>query len=380
VTTIPQAECGSEAGSRLDIGRYNRDEIDALLAFRIANYGSDALRARRGYVNWLYGGDDDDSAERGSLFVCRSGGRIVGTQGLARVDLKAGEETVRAAWVIDFAVRSEAVHGLGVGLRGVGRGIALVARRDAGVRLAIDVTRSATVLGERAGWHPICTVPLWVRPLDVAGLLRARAAPRVLIAGADAGQLALAGIDRYAAWRARRHGIELVPTDAFDERADDVWSGAASHYPVVCRRDRRFLSWRFDRCVRPERYTRYWLMRAGRPVGYAVLRVEDVRGIRATSIIDYFCEPALAPLLLKCCLDVSREAGAMAVYCLHLTPRADRLFRPLGFLRRSSSWPFIAQTSNATMTVQRLVGTATNWFVTSADSNVEHARMGMQPS
>jgi hypothetical protein len=366
-----QSRPQASSASQLDISRYRGTDLAALLDFRAARHGAGSLRADRAYVEWLYRLDRVE--EDASLFVCRTAGRIVGTEGLVRVGLKAGSEMLPAAWTIDFAVRQEPLQGLGLGLVGIGPAIARLARKDVSVRLALDVTPGALRIGRRAGWTPLGTVPLWVRVLDTGALLRARGASPLLLAAARAGQLALRGVDAYAARRARQQQVELVSTARFDERADDIWESASPHYPVVCRRDHRYLSWRFDRFTIPARYERFWLQRVGRTAGYAVLRIDDHRGVRAGFIIDYFCEPALMPALLASCLDVFRDAGAVVVYCLHLNASAGTSFRRLGFLRRSSGWPFIVYARGVSPAIHRSITTASNWFVTAGDSNVDHA-------
>jgi hypothetical protein len=378
-----QSRSAASSERRVDISRYRAADLDALIDFRAERHGVDSLRADRAYVEWLYTLHPDAVDRDVSLFVCRAGSRIVGTQGLLRVGLKVGIDTLPAAWAIDFAVRQEPLRGFDLGLRGVGASIARVARSEVSVRMAIDVTQDALVLSRHAGWTQVCTVPRWARALDTRALLRARGASRVLLASARAGEVALRAFDAHAARRVKRAQVQLVPTAGFDERADRVWAAASPNYPVVCQRDYRYLAWRFDRFTVPNRYARFWLQRAGRVAGYAVLRIEDYRGVRAGFLVDYFCEPVLTSCLVASCLNVFRDAGAVVAFCVHLNPSANRIFRPLGFFRRSTGWPLIVYTKRVSPAIHESIARPSNWFVTGGDSNVDYvhpAEAATEPS
>jgi hypothetical protein len=187
-------------------------------------------------------------------------------------------------------------------------------------------------------------------------------------------QIALDALLRRGLRSAGRRKLELVPSDCFDARADTLWSAVAPSYTVICERSSDYLRWRFDRFPAKDSYRRFWLAQDGVIAGYAVLRIGMHRDVPALFLVDYFCAPDLASSLVSLALEVGRDAGAAIAYCLTLHPEANAIFRPLGFVRRRSGWPFMAYTKEAPARTAALMANAANWFITAGDSNVDHLR------
>jgi hypothetical protein len=133
------------------------------------------------------------------------------------------------------------------------------------------------------------------------------------------------------------------------------------------------LQWRFDRFPARQVYERFWLYQAETVVGYVVLRIAIHNGVAAAFIVDYLCEPASLRSLLALTLNTCRERGAAIAYCATLNPSAGRMFRPLCFLRRKSGWPFMAYTQKCSTEIRRMLAKRNSWFLTLADSNLDHA-------
>jgi hypothetical protein len=355
--------------SEYPVVQYDSRHRDALFDFRAAHYGAGSARTIPAYVDWLYSDAYQSQPDRPALFVCLSGERIVGAQGMLHVRLHAGDERLAAAWVVDFAVQQELQR-----RSGIGSSIGIVSRQSTKVRLALDVSNAAVGVALRLGWRYVCDLPLWIRPMDVRRALHGRS-PRLVAAGLGAiGQTALDALLHRGLRIARRRRLELIPTAAFDERADTIWSSVSPHYPVICRRDRAYLQWRFDRFPGADAYSRFWLRDADAVVGYVVLRIGEHKGHPSAFIIDYLCRPNIASSLVALALDVCRDAGAVLTYCTTLHPSANSVFRPLGCLRRRSGWPFMIYTGEVPPQTARLMSKPSNWFVTAGDSNLDHLR------
>lgn len=354
---------------QFSISPYESHHRDALVDFRNAHYEAGSFRTDLAYMDWLYLDTFQSQPGRPSLFVCEDGQRIVGTQGLLHVRLKAGTEKVSAAWVAEFAVRKELQRG-----SGIGSALARVSRESMKIRMAMDVSSAAIPMAIRDGWQHVCSVPLWVRPLD-ARQASLRRVPWFAKLGLSAIMQAGLNAMLYRGLRiARRRRCQLVPTAEFDERIDAVWARVASEYAVICERSSAYLRWRFDRFPGCRSYERFWLQDDKEIIGYVVLRIGHHNGLRSAFIIDYLCHPAAAPSLMALALDICRSRKAAVAYCLNLNPSANAIFRPLAFLRRKSGYPFMIYTKEAPLDAARFMSTVSNWFVTFADSNLEHQR------
>ena len=349
--------------------QYDGRHRDALLDFRAAHYGAGSARTIPAYVDWLYSDAYQSQPDRPALFICLSGERIVGAQGMLHVGLQAGAERLDAAWVVEFAVRQELQR-----RSGIGSSIGLASRQQTKVRLALDVTKAAVGVALRLGWQHVCDLPLWVRPLQVRKALQARSR---WLAASGLGALGQTGLDALldrGLRIARRRRLELIPTGGFDDRADALWSSVSPDYTVICRRDCAYLQWRFDRFPGAGNYSRFWMTDAGGVVGFVVLRFGEHKGQPSAFIIDYLCRPNIASSLMALALDVCRAAGAVLMYCTTLHPSANAAFLPLGCLRRRSGWPFMIYANEVPAHTARLMSKPSNWFLTAGDSNLDHLR------
>jgi hypothetical protein len=348
---------------------YQRCHRDALLLFRAAHYGPGTLRNDPDYVDWLFEDQFQSQPGRPALFISKDGQSVVGTQGLLHVTLKAGDRNIPTAWVFDYAVRKDLQRN-----SGIGSAIALASREGMKVRLATDISNAAVAIALKFGWQYVCDIPLWVRPLDLRTHAKATI-PWLTTSGlAAVGQVGLDALLSKGLRSARRHHVELVPTDVFDERADRVWSFASIDYPVICRRDSSYLQWRFDRFPGARACSRFWVTDETGVIGYVVLRIGEHKGLRSAFIVDYLCRSAVVPDLLARVLDVSRSAGATVAYCSHQRPFASMVFRPLGFVRRRSGWTFMNSVTDMPADTVGLLSDPARWFITAGDSNLDHLR------
>ena len=350
----------------VEILRYREPDRAALLAFRREHYGAGSAQADGAYVDWQFRDAPGVAATGAPLHVAWKEGRIVGTIGTIRTSLHVAGRVVPACWVVDFAVSRELRRG------GIGEALSAASRADGRTRLVIDATPATQGIIARAGHHGFGDVPLFVRPIDPRRLSRSHRLPRPLAVLAGATRPAFAALDAAALRSARSQRVELVETAALDERADALFAALAGRHPVICRRDRAWLEWRFQRYPRKGRYRLHWLMKGGEAAGYAVLREGVHRDLAAGVLADYLSPPELVPALLALAIERFRAAGAAVVTCLNLNPRAAGAFFRLGFFRRRSGWSFAARPESPS------IGAAffdrRSWFITAADSNVDRER------
>jgi len=344
------------------VSRYLQSDRAALLAFRREHYAAGAVQAEPAYVDWQFR-DAPGIADLGApLHVAWMEGRIIGTNATIRTSLHVEGRSLPAAWGIDFAVRKDLRR------RGIGEALSAASRAEPSVRLVIEDSAAARGILLRAGYRVIGDVPLFVRPLDPARWLQ-HSVPAAVARVLGAALPALAALEALALRSARRQRMELVETSAFDERADQLFANLSRRYPVLCRRDRRWLEWRFERYPQAGRYHLCWLMRDGAAVGYAVLRAATHRGAPSGVLVDHLCAPEHLRTLLGLCLARFRKAGAAVATCLQLHPSAAGAFRAAGFVRRRSGWQLLVRAHPAIETPS--IFDPANWFLTGGDANVD---------
>lgn len=351
---------------RARVARFEPGDRDEVVAFRREMYGERSIFADPAYLEWESRRAD---VRPNPFWVYRDDGRIAGTQCGSRVEVRIGGERHRALWTFDLMIRPDCR------LRGAGTVLAEAAFEDTPLTLGLEVSKEARRANLRAGWVDLGTVPLWFRPLDGTVLLRDRwHVPFARVVGGPANAI-LRGVELLGRATAGGWGLELTPIADFDERADGLWESVSPHYPVICRRDRAWLSWRFAHFPKP-RYHCFYLSRGGMTVGYAVLRLGRRHGQRAGYLVDYLCAPKWTRALVARVLEWFRARGAVAAYALHLDPSGCAAFKASGFVRRDSAWPLMVRAGGLSKAAFGMVSDPRRWFLTAGDADVDRPRTG----
>ncbi len=154
-----------------------------------------------------------------------------------------------------------------------------------------------------------------------------------------------------------------------------LWRELAPEYGVLVRRDLSWLRWRFDDAPSAAVYVRFYLQRRGRPLGHVVVRTERRHGRVFVVVADYFVRPALTDVLFALALQEARDARAVALACRTLNVRGERWLRALGFARLNANAEvpvrFLALVQGD-VAARSLLATRESWFVTAADSDLDH--------
>ncbi len=350
------------------ISRCRLDELDDLLRFRSAVHGEGSIFADEGYLRWMYLGHPAADRAAISCWTCRSpNGRVIGQIGGYPVGLRIDDEQAGAFWTLDGAVEP-AQRGQGV----FGRLLEpAAAERD--VAMVTESSPSGKKAMLRAGWIDLGTLPIFVRPLRISAMLQTRGRRALSSTVGLAADVVLWSADRLARLACAVASLDLEEITRFDGRTDAIWEKASRSYRVICRRDSATLNWRFVDFPK-SRYRSFYLRRGGEPIGNAVLHLGSRGGDPAGTIVDFLCEPRWLAGLLALCLLWFRTEGMTTVCCLHRNPVSTVAFAALGFARRDTGWPFLANPRSVSAAALALLGEPGNWFLTGADSDLDRPR------
>jgi GNAT superfamily N-acetyltransferase len=360
--------------ARASVEPLSLDAVEAWVAFQARLFGRDARQADRAWIRWAAQNPEIDS-EAPPVLICRRDGAIVGSQSSVPFRLREGGAMVPASWAIDLMVEPA------WRLRGVGPALTGTLTSRPGLVAALGVSDAAYRAFLRSGWRDLGELPIYIHPRDVswsatqAGLrgikgivLKALTRPALELAGLVSGVLA------------RAIGADLQAVPRFDQRVDEVW--AVVDYPVMAARDFRALTWRFDAAPNADRCTRYYLVQRGHVRGYAVTRLEPVRGRPALVIVDFLASPRwILPLLARvAALPEARKAGA--VICEALIPGMDHALVAAGFLRIGAGGGTIVPEAGVRFRImvhqgdrpERAAFDRRRWFITTGDSDVGWGR------
>jgi predicted N-acetyltransferase YhbS len=313
------------------IRSYQDGDEDAIRAL-FQNAFGEVLGAER--WNWQY--RDHYTGLMMSLVAVNKEDEIVGHYAARPVRMKVSDEVHIGMLAVDAMVRSDYQRqGMFVQL---GKSLhRFAAEQGVPLLYAFPQETSSHAFYTKLGWAKLYNrVPLYVKVLDVAGVLRSRLGGRFLSSVlAPAGTAALGLLDRFIGGKLP-DGCRLVEVARFDERLDALWAQASVRHNILLVRDQAYLNWRFADSP-TECYTCLVVEKASEVVGYAVLKQEQRFGLHVGYIMDILTiptEPALAAGLIAQVIDRFRHQQLEMVGCLMLehTSYAHAL-RKNGFIR-----------------------------------------------
>src|SRR5207302_5377492 len=126
--------------------------------------------------------------------------------------LKVGTDEIDALWATELMVSPP------FRLRGIGAVLSALVCDEARVTLGWNISVEAKRAYLRAGWVDLGTVPLYLRPIDVAAVFRARSRAEWMPI-AHGATLGLRAVELAGRSTAAMFGLRMQRVTAFDERA-----------------------------------------------------------------------------------------------------------------------------------------------------------------
>ncbi|MDP3938750.1 MAG: GNAT family N-acetyltransferase, partial [Deltaproteobacteria bacterium] len=320
---------------------------------------------------WQYEQNPGATPGRSPVYLFHHEGAIAGHLGTIPVTLEAQGKLLRASWSAGLVTSPEA--------RSRGAGVRLVERwtHDCDVSLVLGTTPDAEKLFTSLGWLRPAGGHLrsYMKLLDADAVVRKRvknpAARKVL---ASVANVALSMILRTPS--VAGGDLRVSHFDRFDARFDDFWERVRGGFPVIVRRDRRYLQWKFASQPGVE-YIRLVAERspdgaAGSAneksprevAGYAVLRIMK-RKPYVAYIVDWLAgadDDEAWRFLLAASVDVLQSRGVQQIWCVVLNPTAEEHLRKFGFVVRDSPMTFFVRPNRPDLDPAFFTDGA-NWFV-----------------
>lgn len=353
----------------------------------IARFLEDAYGARATYKalpRWTWQFIDNPFASRDGdkipVWIALDGERVVGQIGVQEARLQVDGRTFDAGWAVDIIIlRSHRGAGLGHRLHD-----AVV--NDVDILMALTMADASRRMAERHGCVTLGEVDQltrWAR-LDGASVRRylllrtanhhwphvaARIACSVFQVHVLFPHLAnpLLLVRDYVKRSSRPRGAtSVVELDRFGPEIDELWERTRGEYPAIFPRDAKFLNWRFVDCPEPA-YRRFVAKRAGRVVGYVVLRRAEAVELQQGIIADLYAsrdDVQTLDELVRHTLGFFGDDVA-AVDCGTSVPEFQAVLRKHGFFRTRTFSPTCICRDDALR--DRIAQLRNDWFLSKGD-------------
>src|SRR5262245_35142303 len=216
----------------VEIARLRRDELALLGEFLQRAYPLDR-KWTPAYLDWYFLENPNTDHADPPVWVAKSQQKIVGQVATITVELKAGQNRTRAAWILEFILLPE--------FRGQGLGKRLVAEvgKVYPTMITLGINEASTRVFNSLGWKALGGIHRYHRMLFLGSAAKRQ--------GLMGGALDLLSLPlRISPAKSRRTSKFEVRRDVtFDSALDDLWERASPEWPAAVRREHRYLAWQF---------------------------------------------------------------------------------------------------------------------------------------
>ena len=342
-----------------EIARLQRDELPLLGEFLKRAYPDDR-KWTPGYLDWYFLQNPNTEEQGPPVWVVKSEREIVGQVATIPVELKAGENTTKAVWILEFILLPE--------FRGQGLGKRLVEEvgKSYPTMITLGINEASTRVFTSLGWKPLGGIHRYHRMLFLGS-----AAKKGGLTGGALDLLSLPLRISLKGWQ-QAGRFEIRHDQTVDAELDTLWKRASRQWQAAVRREHRYLTWQF--LSQPgKKFELIKLYERGTLAGYAVLffrrggaagrppkaaisdLVYDER--KSAEVIDGLLDAALQ-------MAIERRAGSLVTDVLDLC--LERRLKKHGFWRIQKSPRFMASSTEFSEVLYR----PENWYLTRADSDV----------
>lgn len=356
-----------------EIKKMTEEDKNDVLELVKSVWGEDLTRSKMIQWEWLYGRNPNNPPEGPRAMIVRDAGKVVGLFRCIPAPLKIGNRYFINDWNVDLMIHPD----------------------YRGKRLALDLAHALLSEGDVNTGLPLTNSPTYRiltklngRFIDVAPFHQIIRPIRMHIYAKSV--LKLPGIYHVFAAMLKLYYILIVDRRGqepdrtliveeigrFDSSFEDFWEKVQQDYPVIIKRDPRYLNWKF--IERPDcKYTVFRAVRERELAGYVVVRSDERFGVRTGFIVDILTrrdDVRAIDALLSRAIQKLRDDGADQISAqAFFVATFKRSFRRAGFIKKPSRRVRrIVLTINNDSVPRDVLINPKNWFIT---RNYAHQEM-----
>jgi len=319
--------------------------------------------------HWMY---KENPAGNSRIWLAEHDGRIVGQYPLIPMDMKVGNEIMRASQNVGLMTHPDYQH---QGIFSALERVALDSAGREGVHITIGFPNEAALPGHiKSGWFDIAAIQVIFKPLNWGKALKLRINNKFL--------LKLCGVGGNLAdkmfFRAKRpsavEDLAISQVSSFDERVNELWTEVSNHSKIMVVRKSDYLNWRYVTAPSAE-YSIYIAEQAQKVCGYLVLGCRQKSSQTKVGIIfDVIAQSEeIAQCLISKAIKQFEQEKVYLVYCLIVGGK--KMLREAFKANGLRSIPFVkwgrfCAYSSSPHTPKETLRDSRNWFVQIGDSDL----------
>jgi GNAT superfamily N-acetyltransferase len=355
-----------------EVRKMREEDREAVLGLVEDVYGKDMSVQKMAQWRWLYERNPNNPPGGPRAMLVADGRKIVGLFRCIPVPMKIGERYFTNDWNVDLMIHPDyRKHGLALDLAR-----ALLAEGDVNTGLPLTGSPTYVILDKIGRFVDVGPFPQIVLP--VRKLPFARAVFKLPVVSHVAALVLGAYYSLVVGRRPYEADgtIELEEIEAFDDAFDEFWERVHGDYPIIVKRDAKYLQWKFFE--RPDTsYTVYRALRSGIMAGYIVLRSDERFGVRTGFIVDILAKKddvKTIEALVRKAIEVFRGQNVDQISTqMFFVPTFRGVFRKAGFVTKPTRRVRrIVLTVNNEKVPRDVLRKPENWFIT---RNYAHQEM-----
>ena len=315
---------------------------------------------------WMY---KDNPFGNPIMYLAQHDGRIVGHQSLIFMEMKIGNEMVKASQAIDLLVHPDYRY----------QGIFLKLERSAfdeakqkGVHITIGFPNEAAYPGHmKLNWFDVAITKVLFKPLNWENAIKLKTEDKFLQSVLAAGcSLVFNKVFFRTPKAPTLEDLNINQTASFDDRINDFWAKVSNQYQIMVARGKDYLNWRYG--TLDAGYSIFVAQKASEICGYLVIGDKMQNSVKVSHVFDLLAqsEEIMHCLVSKAIEDCQRKKVDLILYTLIANKTYHRVLKRSGFI----SLPFIkgghfCAYSSSSYISKAFLGDPENWLVQVGDSD-----------
>lgn len=321
------------------------------------------------WSRWWYWMYKHNPAGMSKIWVAEHDSKIVGQYPLILVNLKVGDDVVKASQNIDLMTHPDYRY-QGIFSKLAGKALSEAAR--IGINVTIGFPNDMAYPGHiKSGWFNIGTMQVMYNILNWRNVVKLKIGNRFLqLIAATGASLVFNRIFFRAQKRSAVEGLSINELVSFDERFNEFWNRIRNQSHIMVERSEHYLNWRYS--TPNVNYSIIVAEKDSKISGYLVLRGRTEKDVKVIRIVDLVADSAeVMHCLVSRAVENCRQNKVDLINYSFIANRTyPQILKRNGFIPVTfNKGPLLCAYCSSQSISKEFLSQPGNWFVQLGDSD-----------